>query len=73
MKQKNYLGLIGMVAKSYIPTSNYPMNIAKVFNISYEKKIWNSILKVVKILEGKVIVKDESSRIIISIKVSSII
>ena len=61
---KELPSLIGMIAKSYVPTSNHPMNIAKVFDTSYEK-IWNSILKVVEILEGKVIVKDESSGIIV--------
>jgi len=65
---KIFGGIIGAAilshAKYYLPTSNYPMNIVKVFDTSYEK-IWNSILKVVEILKGKVIVKDKSSGIIV--------
>jgi len=46
-----------------IRTSNYPMELTRVFNAP-SNKTWNSILKVIKMLRGTIIVEDVSGLIV---------
>lgn len=47
----------------HIPTSQYPMEIEKIFYVSFDKT-WNAVLEVVKISNGTIITNDKSSGLI---------
>jgi hypothetical protein len=46
-----------------LPKSEYPMEIEKVFNASFDK-IWDSVLKVITASKGKIVTNDKSSGLI---------
>ncbi|MBI4707975.1 MAG: hypothetical protein HY761_08635 [Candidatus Omnitrophica bacterium] len=46
-----------------IPKSEYPVEIEKVFNASFDKT-WDSVLEIVAVSKGKIITNDKSSGVI---------
>lgn len=47
----------------HIPKSEYPVEIEKVFNASFDKT-WNAVLEVVKMSKGVIITNDKSSGLV---------